>query len=188
MGRPQRGHALNEVTTYQSAQDHAGVRQYPHQAEMLFQDLCAMNMMARIALHHGSLDVRSAQSRGRESPENCAAWSAPSRSISASTGADVDLVINIGAPKGGVAADQRIGRANHRIDEASRAVLVPANRSRCWIAVAIDAIAESAPGHTALTHPAPSVAGAATSSAAPGCTVLPTPLMRGADRPRLTRA
>src|SRR5450759_3353441 len=40
---------------------------------------------------------------------------------------------------------QRIGRANHRIDEASRAVLVPANRFEVLeCAVAIDAVAENA--------------------------------------------
>jgi ATP-dependent helicase Lhr and Lhr-like helicase len=58
---------------------------------------------------------------------------------------DVDLVINIGAPKGASRLMQRIGRANHRIDEASRAVLVPANRFEVLeCAVAIDAIAENA--------------------------------------------
>ena len=41
---------------------------------------------------------------------------------------DVDLVLHIGAPKGASRLAQRIGRANHRIDEPSRAVLVPANR------------------------------------------------------------
>lgn len=41
---------------------------------------------------------------------------------------DVDLVINVGAPKGSSRLMQRIGRANHRLDEPSRAVLVPANR------------------------------------------------------------
>jgi len=40
---------------------------------------------------------------------------------------------------------QRIGRANHRLDEASRAVLVPANRFEVLeCSVAIDAIAENA--------------------------------------------
>src|SRR5205807_2168752 len=58
---------------------------------------------------------------------------------------DVDLVINVGAPKGSSRLMQRIGRANHRIDEASRAVLVPANRFEVLeCAVAIDAIAENA--------------------------------------------
>ena len=41
---------------------------------------------------------------------------------------DVDLVINVGAPKGASRLMQRIGRANHRLDEPSRAVLVPSNR------------------------------------------------------------
>ena len=41
---------------------------------------------------------------------------------------DVDLVVHVGAPKGASRLAQRIGRANHRIDEPSRAILVPANR------------------------------------------------------------
>ena len=41
---------------------------------------------------------------------------------------DVDLVIHIGAPKGASRLAQRIGRANHRLDEPSKAILVPANR------------------------------------------------------------
>jgi ATP-dependent Lhr-like helicase len=41
---------------------------------------------------------------------------------------DVDLVINIGAPKGASRLAQRIGRSNHRLEEPSKALLVPANR------------------------------------------------------------
>ena len=41
---------------------------------------------------------------------------------------DVDLVVNVGAPKGASRLLQRIGRANHRMDEPSKGVLVPANR------------------------------------------------------------
>jgi ATP-dependent Lhr-like helicase len=41
---------------------------------------------------------------------------------------DVDLVIQLGAPKGSSRLLQRIGRANHRLDEPSRALLVPYNR------------------------------------------------------------
>ena len=41
---------------------------------------------------------------------------------------DVDLVINVGAPKGASRLAQRIGRANHRLDEPRKALLVPANR------------------------------------------------------------
>ena len=40
----------------------------------------------------------------------------------------VDQVIQVGAPKGVSRLLQRVGRANHRMDEASRAMLVPANR------------------------------------------------------------
>ena len=42
--------------------------------------------------------------------------------------AAVDLVIQIGAPKGVSRLLQRIGRSNHRLDEPSKAILVPANR------------------------------------------------------------
>jgi ATP-dependent Lhr-like helicase len=41
---------------------------------------------------------------------------------------DVDLVVHVGAPKGASRLAQRIGRSNHRMDEPSRAILVPANR------------------------------------------------------------
>ena len=41
---------------------------------------------------------------------------------------DVDLVVHIGAPKGASRLAQRIGRSNHRMDEPSRAMLIPANR------------------------------------------------------------
>src|SRR4029078_3219833 len=40
----------------------------------------------------------------------------------------VDKVICIGAPKGAARLVQRIGRANHRLDEPSGALLVPAIR------------------------------------------------------------
>ncbi len=40
----------------------------------------------------------------------------------------IDQVIQVGAPKGVSRLLQRVGRANHRMDEASRAILVPANR------------------------------------------------------------
>jgi ATP-dependent Lhr-like helicase len=42
--------------------------------------------------------------------------------------AAVDLVVQIGAPKGVSRLIQRIGRAGHRLDRTSRAILVPANR------------------------------------------------------------
>ena len=58
---------------------------------------------------------------------------------------DVDLVINVGAPKGASRLLQRIGRANHRMDEPSRGVLIPANRFEVLeCTAALDAIADKA--------------------------------------------
>ncbi|MDO9487967.1 MAG: DNA ligase-associated DEXH box helicase, partial [Sphingomonadaceae bacterium] len=56
---------------------------------------------------------------------------------------DVDLVVQMGAPKGSSRLLQRIGRANHRMDEPSKAVIVPGNRFEYLEAVAaVDAVAE----------------------------------------------
>ena len=58
---------------------------------------------------------------------------------------DVDLVINVGAPKGASRLLQRIGRANHRMDEPSKGVLVPANRFEVLeCSAAIGAVAANA--------------------------------------------
>jgi ATP-dependent helicase Lhr and Lhr-like helicase len=117
------------------------------QAEMLFQDLWRMNDDGlAIALHHGSLDV--AQRRKVEDAMAAGKLRAVVCTSSLDLGVDwgdVDLVVNIGAPKGASRLMQRIGRANHRLDEASRAVLVPANRFEVLeCRVAIDAVAENA--------------------------------------------
>ncbi len=117
------------------------------QAEMLFQDLWRMNDDGlAIALHHGSLDV--AQRRKVEDAMAAGKLRGVVCTSSLDLGVDwgdVDLVINVGAPKGASRLMQRIGRANHRLDEASRAVLVPANRFEVLeCRVAIDAVAENA--------------------------------------------
>ncbi len=117
------------------------------QAEMLFQELWRINDDGlAIALHHGSLDVEQrrkveeAMTAGRLRAVVCTS----SLDLGIDWG-DVDLVINIGAPKGASRLMQRIGRANHRLDEASRAVLVPANRFEVLeCRAAIDAVAENA--------------------------------------------
>src|SRR3546814_20644308 len=41
---------------------------------------------------------------------------------------EVDCVIQMGEPKGSSRLLQRIGRANHRLDEPSEAILIPGNR------------------------------------------------------------
>jgi ATP-dependent Lhr-like helicase len=100
------------------------------QAELLFQLLWTINEEnLPIALHHGSLDV--AQRRRVEDAMAAGRLKAVVCTSSLDLGidwGDVDLVLNIGAPKGSSRLMQRIGRANHRLDEPSQAVLVPANR------------------------------------------------------------
>ncbi len=100
------------------------------QAELIFQYLWRINDdNLPIALHHGSLSpeqrrkVEAAMARG-----NLRAVVATSSLDLGVDWAAVDLVIQVGAPKGASRLIQRIGRANHRLDEPSRAVLVPANR------------------------------------------------------------
>jgi len=100
------------------------------QAEMTFQALWRMNDdNLAIALHHGSLDVER-----RRKVEAAMAKGSLRAVVCTSTldlgidWGDVDLVIQVGAPKGASRITQRIGRANHRMDEPSRALLIPGNR------------------------------------------------------------
>jgi ATP-dependent Lhr-like helicase len=100
------------------------------QAEVIFQELWRVNeQILPIALHHGSLDV--AQRRKVEAAMAQGRLKAVVATSTLDLGidwGDVDLVINIGAPKGSSRLIQRIGRSNHRLDEPSRAMLVPSNR------------------------------------------------------------
>ncbi len=100
------------------------------QAERTFQELWRVNdENLAIALHHGSLapeqrrKVEAAMTRGDLRAVVCTS----TLDLGIDWGA-VDRVICIGAPKGAARLVQRIGRANHRLDEPSRALLVPANR------------------------------------------------------------
>ncbi|MCR5858322.1 ligase-associated DNA damage response DEXH box helicase [Mesorhizobium sp. J428] len=100
------------------------------QAEMLFQELWRVNEDSLpIALHHGSLDV--AQRRKVEKAMEAGSLRAIVATSTLDLGidwGDVDLVVHVGAPKGASRLAQRIGRSNHRMDDPSRAILVPANR------------------------------------------------------------
>jgi ATP-dependent Lhr-like helicase len=100
------------------------------QAERTFQNLWRLNDdNLAIALHHGSLapeqrrKVEAAMTRGALRAVVCTS----TLDLGIDWGA-VDRVICIGAPKGAARLVQRIGRANHRLDEPSRALLVPSNR------------------------------------------------------------
>ncbi|TXM68088.1 ligase-associated DNA damage response DEXH box helicase [Methylobacterium sp. WL12] len=117
------------------------------QAEYTFQELWRLNDdVLPIALHHGSLDatqrrrVEAAMAAGSLRAIVCTA----TLDLGIDWG-DVDLVINVGAPKGASRIMQRIGRANHRMDEPSKAYLVPGNRFEILeCRAALDAVEEAA--------------------------------------------
>jgi ATP-dependent Lhr-like helicase len=100
------------------------------QAELLFQDIWKINEdTLPIAIHHGSLDVH--QRRKVEAAMAEGRLRGVIATSSLDLGIDwggVDQVIQVGAPKGVSRLLQRVGRANHRMDETSHAILVPANR------------------------------------------------------------
>ena len=98
--------------------------------EYIFQHLWDVNEdKLPIGIHHGSLSrearrkVEGAMARG----ELRALVATASLDLGVDWG-DIDLVVQMGAPKGSSRLLQRIGRANHRLDQASRALLVPGNR------------------------------------------------------------
>ena len=100
------------------------------QAELVFNKLWQENdNNLRIAIHHGSLEkeirrkVESLMSLGKI---DCVVATS-SLDLGIDWG-DVDLVVQIGSPKGISRFLQRIGRSNHRFDEPSNALLVPSNR------------------------------------------------------------
>jgi ATP-dependent Lhr-like helicase len=100
------------------------------QAELVFDHLWRINdENLAIGLHHGSLAVE--QRRKVEAAMAAGKLRAVVATSSLDLGidwGDVDLVIQMGAPKGVSRLMQRIGRANHRLDEPSRAMIAPANR------------------------------------------------------------
>ncbi len=141
-------HALGEI--YDLIKQHKTTLIFVNtrsQAEFTFQSLWGINDdNLAIALHHGSLDV--AQRRKVEDAMSAGKLRAVVCTSSLDLGVDwgdVDLVVNIGAPKGSSRLMQRVGRSNHRYDEPSKAVLVPSNRFEVLeCRAAIDAVAANA--------------------------------------------
>ena len=115
------------------------------QAELFFQALWNENSEGlALALHHGSLSREA-----RAKVENAMARSELRAVVCTGTldlgidWGDVDLVIQVGAPKNIKRLVQRIGRSNHRYDSPSRALIVPANRFEVIECVAaLDAVRE----------------------------------------------
>ncbi len=142
-------HALGEIyAADQGAQDHAGVRQHPQPGGISVPGTVAAattTISPSRCITARSTSRSAARSRMPWWPADCARWCVRRRSISASTGATSIWSINVGAPKGASRILQRIGRSNHRLDEPSQAVLVPANRFEVLeCRAAIDAVAENA--------------------------------------------
>ena len=100
------------------------------QAEIFFHNLWLANTDdLPIGIHHGSLareqreKVEAAMVAGHLRAIVCTG----SLDLGIDWG-DVDLVVQVGAPKNVKRLVQRIGRANHRYNAPSKALLVPANR------------------------------------------------------------
>ncbi|WP_448580298.1 ligase-associated DNA damage response DEXH box helicase [Thermaurantiacus sp.] len=99
-------------------------------AELVFRDLWAENTHGLpIGIHHGSLapEARARTEAALAEGRLRAVVATSSLDLGIDWG-DVDLVVQMGAPKGAARLVQRTGRANHRLDEASKAVIVPGNR------------------------------------------------------------
>jgi ATP-dependent Lhr-like helicase len=141
-------YAINEI--YQLIKRHNTALIFVNtrsQAERIFQELWRINDDGlAIALHHGSLDVT--QRRKVEAVMAAGRLRAVVATSSLDLGVDwgdIDLVVNVGAPKGASRLLQRIGRANHRMDEPSKGVLIPANRFEVLeCTAALGALAENA--------------------------------------------
>ncbi len=100
------------------------------QAELFFHHLWLANdEQLPIGIHHGALareqreKVEAAMVSGALKAIVCTG----SLDLGIDWG-DVDLVIQVGAPKNVKRLVQRIGRANHRYNAPSKAIIVPANR------------------------------------------------------------
>ncbi|WP_299772075.1 ligase-associated DNA damage response DEXH box helicase [uncultured Tateyamaria sp.] len=117
------------------------------QAELYFHNIWLANEdRLPIGIHHGSLDRQQ-----REKVEQAMVDGQLKAIVCTGTldlgidWGDVDLIIQVGAPKNVKRLVQRIGRANHRYNAPSKALLVPANRFEVVECVAaLDAVKEGA--------------------------------------------
>ena len=116
------------------------------QAEIFFRDLWLANDESLpIAIHHGSLarEARQKVEAAMVAGELRAIVCTGSLDLGIDWG-DVDLVIQVGAPKNVKRLVQRIGRANHRYNAPSKALIVPANR---WEVVECQAALQAVRAH-----------------------------------------
>jgi ATP-dependent Lhr-like helicase len=99
-------------------------------AELIFQDLWAVNDKAlAIGIHHGSLALEARRKVEAAMADGKLRGLVATSSLDLGIDwGDIDLVVQMGAPKGSSRLLQRIGRANHRLDEPSKGMIVPGNR------------------------------------------------------------
>ena len=100
------------------------------QAEFIFHELWNINTNNyKIAIHHGSLDLGLRKKVENQMSDGILDCVVATSSLDLGIDwAEIDLVIQIGAPKGLNRLIQRIGRSNHKYDQPSKAILVPTNR------------------------------------------------------------
>jgi ATP-dependent helicase Lhr and Lhr-like helicase len=119
-------------------------------AELIFQDLWSVNeLKLPIGIHHGSLsrEARRKAEQAMADGKLRALVATASLDLGVDWG-DVDCVIQMGAPKGASRLLQRVGRANHRLEESSEAILVPGNRFEYLEArAALDAVEQGELDH-----------------------------------------
>ncbi|NBR52262.1 MAG: ligase-associated DNA damage response DEXH box helicase [Rhodobacteraceae bacterium] len=126
-GRYAIGEILEEVKRHRTTLIFHNTRA---QAEIFFHHLWLANTEdLPIGIHHGSLsrEQRDAVEKAMTEGQLRAVVCTGSLDLGIDWG-DVDLVIQVGAPKNVKRLIQRIGRANHRYNAPSKALLVPANR------------------------------------------------------------
>ena len=114
-------------------------------AEYIFQRLWDANEdKLPIGIHHGSLsrEARAKVEAAMAGGELRALVCTSSLDLGVDWG-DIDLMVQMGAPKGSSRLLQRIGRANHRLDCPSKALLVPGNRFEFLEATAAVAAVEA---------------------------------------------
>ena len=116
------------------------------QAEIFFHHLWLENTdNLPIGIHHGSLsrDAREKVEAAMVAGQLRAIVCTGSLDLGLDWG-DVDLVIQVGAPKNVKRLVQRIGRANHRYNAPSKALILPANR---WEVIECQAAIDAARAH-----------------------------------------
>ena len=114
-------------------------------AELTFQKLWSVNDKALpIGIHHGSLAIEARRKIEAAMADGKVRALVATASLDLGIDwGDIDLVIQMGAPKGSSRLLQRIGRANHRLEEPSKGMIVPGNRFEYLEArAALDAIGD----------------------------------------------